>query len=64
MQTAHFTVIGWLMLLVLLMVAMAWAPSRQAVLWLLGLVILGMIVLNAGNFKQIILAPSATASGS
>ena len=50
----HFTLVGWILLFLMAVLATAWKPSRTAVLWLAGLIILSMIVLNSKNFARLI----------
>ncbi len=55
LRAAHFTMIGWLVMITLALVAMSYKPARTAVLWILGLLIVGMIIMNSQNFKRLMI---------
>jgi hypothetical protein len=62
-KITQFTFVGWILVFLLMLLAMAWKPSRNAVLWLLGLIIVGMIVMNSQNFSNLIVTKGGTSNG-
>jgi len=59
--TGRLTLFGWVLLFVLALAAMAWKPSRTAILWLMGLIIVSMVLLNSQNLTALMFqSPSGT----